>query len=61
MRSNDVPASLSGEERHCLGVGATVKAERPYTEAEEMSKSLKEYGPSVRRLARSYRNGREPK
>jgi hypothetical protein len=22
MRSNDVPASLSGEERHCLGVGA---------------------------------------
>ncbi len=28
--------------------GATVKAERPYTEAEEMSKSLKEFGPSVR-------------
>jgi len=28
--------------------GATVKAERPYTEAEEISKSLKEFGPSVR-------------
>jgi hypothetical protein len=28
--------------------GATVKAERPYTEAEEMSKSLKDFGPSVR-------------
>lgn len=28
--------------------GATVKAERPYTEAEEIAKSLKEFGPSVR-------------
>jgi hypothetical protein len=28
--------------------GATVKAERPYTEAEEMVTSLKEFGPSVR-------------
>jgi hypothetical protein len=28
--------------------GATVKAERPYAEAEEMSKSLSAFGPSVR-------------